>query len=292
VPVNAAERLLGEVAALLGRPEAELAERARAHSLLQLGGDSLVALRVVAAAQAHCGLAVRLGDLLGAEALHSVIARAEPVAPRAAGEQTVTQAAPVQAAVLAAGELFGQAATRLVVAARISGPLDPARLALAVERVSLHRPTLRSYFPRTEQGWARRVAKTGLKLEILTLSCFAGEAAAAVENLLDGIARAPMDHERHPPVRALLAVFEADPAAEAVLLLAAHHAIVDGWSLGVLMREIFQEYAGTPAAAGDQPARAAQPSPRVRAARLAVRRKSIPGPIVRLALPGAQDGRA
>src|SRR6185295_8724382 len=63
--------------------------------------------------------------------------------------------------------------------------------------------------------------------------------AEAVQRLTDEEAQKPFDLARGPLLRATLLVLGGE---EHVLLLTVHHIVFDGWSLGVLVRELSALY--------------------------------------------------
>ncbi|MET0397983.1 MAG: amino acid adenylation domain-containing protein [Longimicrobiaceae bacterium] len=123
------------------------------------------------------------------------------------------------------------------IAARFSGALHPAALGRAVDEVVRRHGALRTAFPLRGGEPVQHVLPAGTgALRVVDLSALpaaAGEAEAA--RILAASAAAPFDLERGPLFRARL--LRLDPC-EHVLLLEMHHAVTDGWSFGVVFREL------------------------------------------------------
>ncbi|MFC9278352.1 amino acid adenylation domain-containing protein [Streptomyces collinus] len=124
----------------------------------------------------------------------------------------------------------------VAVAWRLTGPLDRTRLSSAFDTVVARHEPLRSRFTVTDgtvhqavdPGW------TGVRWCEAASAAEAGEAARAA-------AREPFDLAAGPLFRATAWRTAPD---EHVLLLAFHHIVTDGWSMGVLVRELEALYAG------------------------------------------------
>jgi hypothetical protein len=67
----------------------------------------------------------------------------------------------------------------------------------------------------------------------------AGERRERTERLIEEAAQTPFDLESGPLLRASIVKLQ---PREHLLLLDAHHIVSDGWSLGVLLREISASY--------------------------------------------------
>jgi amino acid adenylation domain-containing protein len=122
-------------------------------------------------------------------------------------------------------------------AARFSGALHPAALGRAVDEVVRRHGALRTVFPLRGGEPVQHVlpAEAGALrgVDLSALPAAAAEAEAA--RILAGSAATPFDLERGPLFRPSL--LRLDPC-EHVLLLEMHHAVTDGWSVGVVFREL------------------------------------------------------
>jgi amino acid adenylation domain-containing protein len=139
---------------------------------------------------------------------------------------------------------------------RVQGALDVAALQTALDQVVARHEALRTTFaapdgqPVQVVGPPRPVALAVVDLTTQP----AAEREAACQRCLAAEIRRPFDLTRDLLLRALLVRLG---AAEHVLLVAKHHIASDGWSTGVLWRELGLLYAA--AAAGRPPALPALP---------------------------------
>ena len=132
-------------------------------------------------------------------------------------------------------------------AVRLSGPLNAQALERAFAGVVRRHESLRTTFKTTEDGPVQIIATEGAPsaMPLTDLRAFeAGRREAEVARLASEEAQRPFDLERGPLLRtALLRTCD----EEHVLLLTMHHIVSDGWSMGVLMREVaalYEAFAG------------------------------------------------
>ena len=141
------------------------------------------------------------------------------------------------------------ASPALPAALRLRGELSPAVLAGAMGEVVRRHESLRTTFGERGGGPVQVIAPA--RRWVLPLADLAGLPADARETEAWRLAREeaarPFDLGRGPLFRASLLRLG---AAEHLLLLDVHHIVADGWSLGVLVREISALYA---AALADAP---------------------------------------
>jgi non-ribosomal peptide synthetase component F/thioesterase domain-containing protein len=122
----------------------------------------------------------------------------------------------------------------VAIALRVSGPLDRSALRLAIEAVARRHESLRTVFTATDASPMQRVQPAGeVVLEVRELdpeSClsWARELAAA-----------PFDLSTGPLLRAHMAVLG---PADHLLVLVTHHIVCDGWSAGILCRDLDRFY--------------------------------------------------
>ncbi|HEU4452819.1 MAG TPA: amino acid adenylation domain-containing protein, partial [Longimicrobium sp.] len=124
---------------------------------------------------------------------------------------------------------------------RIPGPLDAAALERALDELVRRHETLRTHLEERDGELVQVVAAPApFRLEVANLSALAiDEARAELERLAREDAAAPFALERGPLFRARLVRLAAD---EHALLWNLHHAVTDGWSTGILSRELVVLY--------------------------------------------------
>ncbi len=218
----------------------------RGDSFFELGGHSLLAVRL--ASRLRDAFAVELP--LGALFVHATLA-AQAAAVRAALAASGEPALPPIARVSREGRLatsfaqqrlwflaqLGAGTTyHMPVGMRLLGALDGDALRRSLDRLVARHEALRSVF----------VSVAGQPhVELLPEACgFAlveedlehdPHAAERLEELSALEAHAPFDLERGPLIRGRLVRLGPD---EHVLLVTQHHIVSDGWSMGVLAREL------------------------------------------------------
>ncbi|MBI3457316.1 MAG: amino acid adenylation domain-containing protein [Candidatus Rokubacteria bacterium] len=126
-------------------------------------------------------------------------------------------------------------------AARLRGRLDEGALRQALEAIVGRHEALRTTFAEREGEPAQVIAEAGpVALPVIDLRGGAGaERDGEVRHIAAEEARRPFDLVRGPLLRAAL-LHLGDEAH--VLLLTMHHIVSDGWSLGVLNRELGELY--------------------------------------------------
>jgi amino acid adenylation domain-containing protein len=125
------------------------------------------------------------------------------------------------------------------VVVRVAGPLDAEAVGERLSALTARHEALRSRFTTTDDGRPELVLDPGPADFALDTADDLDAAMAAVDADLER----PFDLERGPLVRVRL--FRLGPA-DHVLLLAAHHTVVDGWSADLLLRALLDP-AGGPA---------------------------------------------
>ena len=256
-PETAIELALAELwAQLLGVPRVGARE-----NFFELGGHSLLAMQLVSRVRAVLGfeLAVRtvfeaptLGELAGrlSNQLAGGATRPPLVAspPGAEAPLSFAQQRLWFLSQLAPGEF----AYHVPVFLRLEGALDAAALAHSLDDLIGRHAVLRTTFVRRANQPAAPVqhiagaAPFALVVEDLEVVA-EGVRWAVVEERARQEARVPFDLETGPLVRARLLRLA---ARDHVVLLVVHHIVCDGWSMGVLLRELGALYAahvaGTP----------------------------------------------
>jgi myxalamid-type nonribosomal peptide synthetase MxaA len=134
----------------------------------------------------------------------------------------------------------------LSAALRLKGRLDLAALDRAIGEIVRRHEVLRTRFPAPD-GEPRQViaAKLALEIPVIDLSGSPAEGReAAAEALAHEEALRPFDLARGPLLRAKLLHLGpwGEAGADHILLFTLHHAIADGWSIDVLIREFAALY--------------------------------------------------
>jgi amino acid adenylation domain-containing protein len=237
-PRTAAEEILAGIwRDLLGVARVGVKDR-----FFELGGHSLLGMRLAARVRDAFGVELPLRTLFEAPALEDLAARigtasGAPVLPpiRPVPREGVLPLSFSQERLWFLDQLQpGSPFYNLSAALRLAGDLDVRALEMAFAEIVRRHEALRTTFPGTGGVPVQRIAPAApASLPILDLSGLPdpeGEARRRVEEL----AALPFDLEAGPLLRlALLRLGE----REHVLLIAMHHIVSDGWSLGVLVAE-------------------------------------------------------
>jgi amino acid adenylation domain-containing protein len=120
---------------------------------------------------------------------------------------------------------------------RLDGPLDAAALGRALDALVERHEALRSRITLRDGDLEQRMAPPG-PVAVATVDLGALPAAARdaeVSRLTSAEVRRPFDVAAEAPFRATLARLGPD---QHVLLLTVHHVVSDGWSMGILLREL------------------------------------------------------
>ncbi|MER5784149.1 amino acid adenylation domain-containing protein [Streptomyces mobaraensis] len=249
-----AERVLcAHFAAVLG-----LERVAADASFFELGGDSLLAMRLVGRIGAALGARPSVRDVFDAPTPAGLAARLadapeRPGPPLTAGPRP--EPVPLSSAqrrLWFLDRLEGPSPTYNVpLVSRLSGPLDTGALRAALRDVVARHESLRTVFPERGGQPVQRILPLDEAVPSLET---ARVDAAALDARLEEDSRRTFDLSRDLPVRAWL--YELGPD-EHVLLLLVHHIATDGWSLDPLVRDLGEAYAAR--VRGEAPRRAPLP---------------------------------
>ncbi len=137
----------------------------------------------------------------------------------------------------------GSRAYHVPMAVRLDGTLDVAALEWALNEVVRRHEALRTVF-RSRGGRAVQMVLPELRLSLVCRPApggltEGGQGDAALIEALTRFAAEAFDLESGPLIRAALFRISAESHA---LCLVAHHIVVDGWSLGILQRELSAFY--------------------------------------------------
>jgi amino acid adenylation domain-containing protein/thioester reductase-like protein len=224
-------------------------------SFFALGGDSLRASQFVARYREMTGVEIELADLFEAPSLGALAERlssagaldGEAVAPlcRADRARPLPLSSPQKRLWFLDQLEPGNPAYNLALTVRLEGDLDGPALAAALAEIVSRHEALRTVF-RVVEGLPVQLVlpapspAPGLPLvdlsSLAVSSCASAQLAAGLER--EG-ARLPFDLARGPLWRVRLVRLA---PGEHQLQLALHHIVSDGWSLGILLREIVALY--------------------------------------------------
>lgn len=119
---------------------------------------------------------------------------------------------------------------------RLSGPLSLSALRHAIGRLSDRHQVLRAVFPMVDGTPAMRITDRTAETVMVDLSTTPrAERERELRALVSAAALAPFDLENGPVFRPTVIRVAPD---DHVLVLAIHHIVVDGWSLGVIDQEL------------------------------------------------------
>jgi amino acid adenylation domain-containing protein/non-ribosomal peptide synthase protein (TIGR01720 family) len=132
----------------------------------------------------------------------------------------------------------GSAAYNVPAAVRLAGPLSIAALGRALAALVERHETLRTTFPvRGGRAVARVADRWQPPLPRADLAALPpARRRPELQRLADGEAARPMDLERGPLLRSLL--IHLGGGDDWALVMTLHHLIADGWSLGLLIRDL------------------------------------------------------
>ncbi|MDF3313435.1 amino acid adenylation domain-containing protein, partial [Rhodococcus sp. T2V] len=223
-------------------------ERVGIHDhFFDLGGNSLVATRLVSRLRNALGVPVSLRDVFDAPTVGGLAQRldgADPAAhlappaltPRKRPEQVPLS--PAQQRVWFLNQ-FDTASPvyNLPLAVRFSGDLDITALSRALRDVLHRHESLRTVFPAPDAGpWQRILDVHDADLDLTVAEETEDDLPAAIR----GFALAGFDVATEIPVRARLLRVRND---EHVFVLVVHHIAADGWSFAPLSRDLMLAYA-------------------------------------------------
>jgi non-ribosomal peptide synthase protein (TIGR01720 family) len=229
-PRTATERLLAEIwqDVLNAEPVQNT------HSFLELGGDSISSLQVVAKA-AWRGLRLTSRQVIEAADLRALAAVADDAGPAAGAVDDVAvgevDLTPIQRwffeQEIPDSHFWDQA-----ILLDVDPSVDAAVLSRALGDLLVHHDVLRSRFRRADGRWVQHVPETAPDVPVLVVAGDTAQAIAAAQRCID-LESGPM---------AAAALISAAPQRPARLLLAVHHLVVDGVSVRILLADLETAY--------------------------------------------------
>jgi amino acid adenylation domain-containing protein len=253
-PSTPEQRLLADLfAQVLGVPRIGLDD-----SLIALGGDSIVVMRLISLA-GRAGLGITAQQVFEQPTARLLGLIARPLERAASARRPLIwldedQLERVQRAMPAVQQILPITAVQLGLLAqtgqgddpyteqavvRLTGPLDPVRLRAAAEELVRLHPGLRTGFvvdglPRPVQVVAAQAAASWRQTQV------PANDPDRLANLVDAELNQRFDLECPPLARFHLI----DRGDEKQLLITYHHLALDGWSIAILLRDLFAGYRG------------------------------------------------
>ncbi|MFD8251187.1 non-ribosomal peptide synthetase [Streptomyces werraensis] len=213
-----------------------------------LGGDSILAARVLTRVREVSGARLTLRDVFTARTVSALAPlTAEPSAAPPEPIPAAPRSEPVPLSSAQRRLWFlddltdGGTEYNTGVALRLRGPLDTPALERALHRLAARHDSLRTTFATVDGQGVQLVApEPDLPLRTADLGHVPDDRRdSTVERLLTEELRRPHDLTSGPLTRALLVRRAPE---DHVLLLAQHHIVTDGWSVGVLTRDLAALY--------------------------------------------------
>ncbi|NWD75281.1 amino acid adenylation domain-containing protein, partial [Pseudomonas gingeri] len=209
-----------------------------------LGGHSLLAMRLISQVRQRLGVELKLADIFAhpelavlARILAEAVCSSQPPIVAVSRDQVLPLSFAQQRLWFLAQLEGGSAAYHIPASLRLHGSLDQPALQRALDRIVARHEVLRTTFiqlpgQEPEQHIAPADIGFNLQLQVLTGQAQAEETLLAIvaEEVDEGF-----DLERGPLVRGRLIRMADD---DHVLVVTMHHIISDGWSGGVLTREL------------------------------------------------------
>jgi amino acid adenylation domain-containing protein len=217
----------------------------------ELGGDSLLAVRLVSRVRSVLGTDLPVAAVFDAPTAAGLTRRIRdaaaggrpgrvPLAPRPRPERVPLSFG--QARMWFVNQLEGGPVYNIPAVLRLRGTLDPAALAAAWADVVSRHEVLRTVFPAAD-GVPEQVvlpAAGALARGAALVTANRADDGMPAREAAAGLAGAGFDLEAEPPVRARLIPAGPD---EHVLVLVVHHIAADGWSMAPLARDLSVAYA-------------------------------------------------
>ncbi|MFD5028671.1 amino acid adenylation domain-containing protein, partial [Streptomyces sp. NPDC058373] len=231
-PRTEAERALCAIwAEVLGRERVGVED-----DFFALGGDSITSLKITSRARAALGTHLTPRALFDHPTVAALARAVAPAAPEAGIVPAARGGAPLPLSYAQERLWFLDDFARdgveynVVTGLRLTGRLDRAALSAAVAGLVARHEALRTTFAEAD-GRGTQVVHAWLDVPVRT---------ARLDEALALAASAPFDLRSGPLLRVLLARTAED---EHVLVLAMHHIVTDGWSMGIVTRELSELYA-------------------------------------------------
>ncbi|GAA0712654.1 amino acid adenylation domain-containing protein [Dactylosporangium roseum] len=219
-----------------------------------LGGDSLAASRLCGPLYERTGVHITLREFVAGPTVAELAGRldaapaaggrtggpGDPASPPDADPADATTPLPGQRGMWTAEQMAGGGLYTLVFTAELEGPLDVSRLAGAVDDTLARHDGLRTGFRLGAADLERFVVGPDRGPRPVHVEVPAGAPwPDIVRTTALAHASRPFAFDQGPPLRILLV--RGGPRRHA-LVLVTHHMLVDGWAIGLALREILARY--------------------------------------------------
>ncbi len=215
-------------------------------SFFDLGGNSLVATRVLARINEALGSSLAIRELFEEPTVAGLAARIDGGSTAAAVPELRARPRPERIPLSLAQQRMwvlnqldpGSSTYNIPLAIRLRGNLDTEALAASVRDVIERHETLRTVYPHDDQGPYQRIRSVDAVEELTVVT--AGTEGEAFEAVVE-VASQGFDVSTDVPVRGRLVSLTPD---DHVLVLVVHHISADGASLAPLARDLVSAYIG------------------------------------------------
>ncbi|MFC7518964.1 amino acid adenylation domain-containing protein, partial [Herbaspirillum sp. GCM10030257] len=213
----------------------------------ELGGHSLLVMKTVSRIRTELGLEVPMAELFARPTLSAFAAAVKEAAASDLPSITpVPRDAPLELS-YAQQRLWFLAqigdvsqAYHMPTGVRLHGSLDREALRRTLDRVVARHEALRTTFAQVDGVPVQRIAPPDVGFQLIEFDLRASkDPEAELSALADKEAATSFDLESGPPIRGRLIRLGEE---EHALLITMHHIVSDGWSMGILIREISTLY--------------------------------------------------
>ena len=228
----------------------------RGRTLLQLGADSLLGLQIRLALEERLGIRINsivaLHDLTVTSLIDDLYRLAETaganvadMSPKAAAVEVADEFVPLSCQQQSFWDIDrdtteGGSVYTVSGALRINGALDRSALQRAAQALVNRHDILRTVFALRNGKPLQKVGSA--TKEIIQFQTGGGETDEDIKRLTRDLASTPFDLEHGPLLRMVLREIGPDSHA---LMVAAHHMILDGWSVERILQEVAADYLAT-----------------------------------------------
>jgi amino acid adenylation domain-containing protein len=231
----------------------EIKQAARAQHFLEVGGHSLGANQLLSRIRDEFKTNLTLSDLARAPRFGELAAeierRLDRPDPQSAASETPTQFPAREMPLTQSQSRFWvldqlqrrDAFLYVGVDYGIDGPLDVERLRACVRVLPMRHEALRVAFGTSTAGEPQQIIHEHFELDADYLD-ISSQTKGNVARILEELVQSEFELDQAPLVKVLIVKIASD---QHHLLIAAHHIVVDGWSMGLLIEDLGQLYSSS-----------------------------------------------